>query len=189
MGGSGKNGNQVKGNSVKKGRRKVDPCVDFVDGDLYGKVYKLLGEDHISIELAAPDPEGDTIVKARISGKMYKKVWFRPDNFVVLGGKFSDKIYDLKGMVKKSDESKVRKLFEKEGVDDMRVLVGDDIDDADEDVDDTFFGVQKTKSIKKTNPSDDDTPSTMKVNVKAEITKPEPDESSESDSSVDIDDL
>jgi translation initiation factor IF-1 len=152
MGGNGKNGNATKGNKIKKSRRKVDPVVELEEGDCYGKIHKLCGENIVYVELVTPNEDGDKTVKARISGKMYKKVWFKPDNLVILGGRFSDKIYDLKGMVKKNEESKVRQLFDgKDNDEDIRVHIGDEIDDIDEDYDDTFLGVQNKKGNKNNN--------------------------------------
>ena len=176
-----------KGNKIKKSRRKVDPIVEFEEGDHYGKIQKLCGENIVYVELVTPNEDGDKIVKARISGKMYKKVWFKPDNLVIIGGRISDKIYDLKGMVKKNEESKVRQLFDgKDNDEDIRVHIGEEIDDIDEDYDDTFLGVQnKTKKGSNKNNTGNDS----SVKTKNEVSKTKAEIESSEDGSVDIDDL
>ena len=146
MTGNRRNGNINKGNKQKKSRRRVQQYADYVkgDGDQYAKVHKLTGGEHLEVELIEPDESNDKIVMCRIPGKFFKKIWFRAGDLVVLSGKFSDTIYDLKGRVQESDVNSVQKLFDRTKVEATGIRIGAD-DDDDLDYDAIALGIKTTK--------------------------------------------
>lgn len=154
MTGNKRNGNISKGNKGKKNRRRIRQFADCNEdeGDMYARVYKLPGGEHLEVELLEPDDTGKKIVMCNIPGRFRKKVWFRQGNLLVLRGKFSDTIYDLKGRVNESELGYVRKLFDKSKVEDTGYRMGDECDDSDDDEKDT----PGAKITTKDNTSNDD---------------------------------
>jgi translation initiation factor IF-1 len=156
MGGSGRNGNITKGNKGKKVRRKTNQYAELENGDRYGRVYKLCGGEHLNVELPETNEDNETIITCRIPGRLYKKVWFKAGQFVVVGEKFSGKIYELKGKVLESELNKVKRLFENTtDADDIGVQIGGEEGELEEDHDDMVLGVRKitttNKSVTKQN--------------------------------------
>jgi translation initiation factor IF-1 len=145
MGGNRKNGNITKGNKVKKGRRKVNQYGDFAEECHYGKIYRLVGGKHIEVKLANPTEDGKTIVTCRIKGKMCKKVWFKPDQYVIISPQISDNIYEIDGRVPESDLNRVQRMFEQNcDGEDIGVQIGGDENDVEEDHDDMILGIKAT---------------------------------------------
>ena len=97
--------------------------------------------------------DNEKIITCRIPGRLYKKVWFKTGQFVVVGEKFSAKIYELKGRVLESELNKVKRLFENTNDDDdTGIQIGGDDNELEEDHDDMMLGV-KTKVVTKNNKS------------------------------------
>lgn len=91
-----KNGNLFKGNNQKKVMRgKKDEHVEFrSDTDQFAKVLAIEGGKIVRVVTANGDTKQE--VRVVISGKHYKKIWFKKDDIVVIcdgeiRGKVSDK--------------------------------------------------------------------------------------------------
>lgn len=183
MGGNRRNGNISKGNKGKKGRRRTNQYADYEDGvDKYGRIYKLNGVEHLDVELPTPNEDGETIIACRIPGRFYKKVWFNIGQFVVVGGKFSEKLHELKGRVPESEANKVKRMFDNaDDGEDIGVQIGGDEDEMEEDHDDMMLGV-KSKTVKTSNDA-----SEKKVSISTKVDNA--DDDSESIESIDLDDL
>lgn len=165
MGGDRRNGNITKGNKGKKVRRKTNQYTDLDDGDRYGRVYRLCGGEHVDVELPDTNEDNETIITCRIPGRLYKKVWFKTGQFVVVGEKFSNKIYELKGRVLESELNKVKRLFENTNDgDDIGVQIGGDENELEEDHDDMMLGV-KTRIVKNNNPKTTNSKTEQKVKI------------------------
>lgn len=190
MGGSRRNGNITKGNKGKKARRRADPYGDFQEGeDQYGRVYNLSGIDHLEVELTSPNEDGDKIVKCRIPGRFYKKVWFKKHDLVVVGERFSEKIYELKGKVRESDANRVKRMFDSAENDDndMCVQIGGDENEFEEDHDDVILGIRtRVDNRDKSNGNTNASRTEKSNNQTSTQTR---DSNDESDSSIDLDDL
>lgn len=185
MGGARRNGNISKGNKGKKARRRIDPYAEYNDEeDRYGRVYTLSGSEHLEVELASPGDDGETIVTCRIPGKFYKKIWFKKHDMVVVGGKFSDKVYELKGKVRENEVNRVKRMFD--GTDnnneDMCVQIGGDEDECEEDADDMALGI-KTRTTQASGVSRNAKSISEGFNGKDE------DDGDSDSSSIDLDDL
>jgi translation initiation factor IF-1 len=183
MGGHGKNGNRTKGNKGKKNRRRVNPNADIDDGDRFGRIYKNEGQ-HVTVELPTENEDGNKLIKCRIPGKMWKKIWFNKGDLVVVAGKISDNVHELKGKVSDSDVRKVKRMFEStdNNGEDIGVLIGGDENEDEQDHDDMILGVH-SRVVGSTDQDKKVTISTKK--------SPLGDEDSDSDSigSIDLDDL
>jgi hypothetical protein len=183
MGGHGRNGNITKGNKGKKGRRRVNPYSELEEGFRYGRIYVNNGQ-HVQVELPTENEEGEKIVSCRIPGKMWKKVWFNKNDYVVIGGKFSDKIYELAGRVMDSELNYVKKMFDKtDDTEDIGIQIGGDENEVDEDHDDMILGVRSRVSVSSK-------PKKSEAKVSISTKKTDGDESdSDSIGSIDLDDL
>lgn len=180
MGGHGKNGNLTKGNKGKKNRRRVNPYATAEDGDNYGRIYKNDGQ-HVTVELPSENEDGKTQITCRIPGKFWKKIWFNKGDLVVVSGKISENIYELKGKVSDSEARKVRRLFENTDNqdEDIGVRIGGDENEEEQDHDDLILGVH-SRVI--TNAST----KTEKVTIS---TRQDSEDDTDSIGSIDIDDL
>jgi translation initiation factor IF-1 len=182
MGGHGRNGNLTKGNKGKKNRRRVNPYADYEDGDQYGRVYKNEGQ-HVTIELPNENEDGEKLVKCRIPGKMWKKIWFNKGDLVVVAGKISENIYELKGKVSDSDARKVKRMFESTDNDgeDIGVRIGGDENEDEQDHDDMILGINSRVV------ASSDTG--KKVSISTKKSTSSEDDDTESIGSIDLDDL
>lgn len=106
-----KNGNLFKGNAQKKNfRGKKDEHVDFVAGeDQYAKVVAIEGGKIIRVATALGDQKQE--VRAIISGKHFKKVWYKKDDIVVM------RDGEIRGKVSDKDFSKARNELAKIDID------------------------------------------------------------------------
>ena len=187
MGGHGKNGNRTKGNSEKKNRRRVDPYAEKEETDLIGRVYRNDGQ-HITVELPTENEDGEKLIKCRISGRMWKKIWFNKGDILVITHKFSEKIYEIKGKVNDAELRDAKKLFQDmdNKDEDLGVLIGDEDLDDEQDHDDMILGVN-SKLVKNENHKNS-TKQESNKNITIP-TKKVQDEDSSSVDSINIDDL
>jgi translation initiation factor IF-1 len=179
MGGNGKNGNITKGNNAKKNRRKVNPYGTHDEGDQYGRIFKNEGQ-HVTVELPHENEDGEKLIKCRISGKMWKKIWFNKGDLVVIAGKITNNVYELKGKVSDYDIRNVKRMFENtdNNDEDIGVRIGDDENEDEQDHDDMILGVN-SRAISSTDTS-------KKITIS---TKTNSDDDIESFGSIDLDDL
>lgn len=106
------NGNVFKGNNAKKagrGRKRRDQNVECdEENEQYARVVSILGGKHVQV-LPKGNAEKDT-VQATIRGIHFKKVWFKPDDYVVIVN--IDGIYEIKGKVTEEDKKTLQSSFE-----------------------------------------------------------------------------
>lgn len=121
------NGNKFKKKSANRRKKKTATYDDNLDN--YAKVIDRAGSVYINVL-----PHGnakDDIVKARIPGKFRKKVWFNPDDYVVIR-QVADNVIEIQGKIEDRDKNHVRKLF---GNDESRdkggFMIGSNSDDDD----------------------------------------------------------
>ena len=131
------NGNALKGNNQKKIARKIrkDEKVEFdSELDQYARVVCIQGGKHVTVHPLG-NAEKDYI-SANIRGIHHKKVWFKPDDFVVIRN--IENFVEIQGKVTDADMVNVKqtyeKLFKKNDRDtDIGFDIGDNADKKDDD--------------------------------------------------------
>ncbi len=102
------NGNLNKFKHRNKRRKNPNAQYDK-NRDEYGFVSKLCGDKHIVVQLLDGH---STLVKACIPGKFFKKVWFRPNDLLVVT--MRDKIWEIKGRVDENNLAEAKLLMQQQ---------------------------------------------------------------------------
>lgn len=111
------------------GHKRIDPTCDLEEGDRYAIVESRSGGSRINV--LTLDNEH---VNATIPGRLYKKIWLKKGNYVIIS-KFEN-MSIIKGTIADNELGKVRKKFEQMGGDSMKSLISFNYDNQDDDSED-----------------------------------------------------
>lgn len=134
------NGNNVKGNIVKKRARKKKATQAELDPDCdqYAKVISPEGGKHLRVmPLGSYDKK---TVAVDIPGRFHKKVWFNKDDIIVITHASKDtsgrQKFEVKGRVGDGEVARIRTKFDRMDGDGTNALIFGDVDNLSDDEDD-----------------------------------------------------